>query len=158
MTNKKIDFRLVLMIILTSISFFSYGKNSTKAFSPLNPLSYEEAIEIFRKKHKDEVYRCAYIPADKNYEKKQETPIAVEIDDFLYINLNKKILELHRIESNEDSAVYINEKNNIEAKYIISKRYNISEYGESDDRNVKFWIKTADNNIFIKAFGNRCGI
>lgn len=125
----------------------------------LQTLSYAEALQAYRHADRDENYRCIHQIADDQYKASSAAkPIAIVIDDALYLKLDGRLLELAQTDSDEKTAHFMSDTANVEAGYSIIKQFNFSEYNESDDRHVDFWVKTPSGKRQLKTFGNRCGI
>ncbi|MEO4049111.1 hypothetical protein AAFN46_18755 [Pseudomonas sp. CAU 1711] len=125
----------------------------------LEALSYEEALQAYHHAGRDEIYRCIHQIANDHYEATATAkPIAIVIDDVLYLKLSGKLIELIQTEADEKSARFASEVTTAQAGYSIIKQFNFSEYRESDDRHVDFWVETPSGKQQLKTFGNRCGI
>ncbi|MNZ83584.1 hypothetical protein D3C78_1023170 [compost metagenome] len=143
------------MLLLLLCIHAQTGCASTK----LDNLTYEEAVEIYRAASHFENYRCIHLAADDNYQPiKAAKPIAIEIDEVLYLKIDGRVHELTRTTVSETEASYVNSTDKLEAGYSIVRRFNYSEYGESDDRHVNLWVKTPDKKKAFKTFGDRCGL
>lgn len=122
-------------------------------------LSYNEALQAYHGAGRDETYRCIHQAADGHYKTSPDAkPVAIVIDDVLYLKRNGRLLELQQVEISEKAARYTTSDNQTEAGYSIIDQFNFSEYNESDDRNVELWVKTPAGTQHMKTFGNRCGI
>lgn len=125
----------------------------------LESLTYEEAIEAYRATGRFENYRCIHLLADDNYKPiKTAQPIAIEIDEVLYLKSDGRLHELPQVTANAAEASYGTGTEDLEAGYSIIRRFNPSEYGESDDRHVNLWVKTPGGKQTFKTFGDRCGL
>lgn len=146
---------LPLLLMCSACSAKQQMENSFQ----LQTLSYTEALLAYRNADRDENYRCIHQIANDQYKANSAAkPIAIVIDDALYLKLDGRLLELEQTESNEKTAHFISNTANVEAGYSIIKQFNFSEYNESDDRHVDFWVKTPSGKQQLKTFGNRCGI
>ncbi|MDA8486837.1 hypothetical protein NNO07_27580 [Pseudomonas resinovorans] len=150
-----------LNALLSSLSFVLLGSAcSTQGNSPqLGTLSYEEALQAYHGSGRDEIYRCIHELANDQYQVVPPAkPIAIVIDDVLYLKLAGTLTELTQIRLDEKSASFADASTATEAGYTIVKQFNFSEYRESDDRYVDFWINTPTWKQQLRTFGNRCGI
>lgn len=146
---------------LLSLPFVLFGSacSAQGHSSQLETLSYEEALQAYHGGGRDEIYRCIHELADDQYQVAiPAKPIAIVIDDVLYLKLAGKLTELTQIRLNEKSAAFLDASTTTEAGYTVVKQFNFSEYRESDDRYVDFWIKTPTRKQQLRTFGNRCGI
>ncbi|MDX3773222.1 hypothetical protein QE250_03740 [Chromatiaceae bacterium AAb-1] len=142
-------------IILSVISAFCYVANSA-AFE-LEPVSYEQAVKIYRDNGGVENYRCTLLPADEQYYVAGNTqPVAVEIDELLFIKLQGKIYQLPQRQISGVRTDYALEE--LSATLIIAKQFNQSEYGESDDRHVELTVENATQKRVYSTFGTACGL
>lgn len=122
-------------------------------------LSYNEALQAYHSAGRGETYRCIHQTADDHYKTSPDAkPVAIVIDDVLYLKRNGRLLELKQVEISEKTARYTTSDSQTEAGYSIIDQFNFSEYNESDDRNVELWVKTPAGTQHMKTFGNRCGI
>lgn len=147
--------------LLASLSFIllSSACSAQGATPQLEALSYEEALQAYRHAGRDENYRCIHQIANDHYEATATTkPIAIVIDDALYLKLDGKLIELSQTEADEKSARFASEATTAQAGYSIIKQFNFSEYRESDDRHVDLWVETPFGKQQLKTFGSRCGI
>lgn len=125
----------------------------------LDTLSYEEALQAYRLAGRDETYRCVHKAANDQFQATGAAPtIAVVIDDVLYLKINGNLIELAQTEISEKSARFVGNSKGIQAGYTIIKQFNFSEYRESEDRYINFWIESASGKQHQIAFGERCGI
>lgn len=150
-----------LSALLSSLSFVLLGSAcSTQGTPPqLGTLSYEEALQAYHGGGRDELYRCIHELADDQYQVVPPAkPIAIVIDDVLYLKLDGKLTELTQIRLDEQSASFVDASTATKAGYTVVKQFNFSEYRESDDRYVDFWINTRTRKQQLRTFGNRCGI
>lgn len=147
--------KTIWMLLLLLCIHAQTGCASTK----LDSLTYEEAVGTYRAASRFENYRCIHLAADDNYQPiKTAKPIAIEIDEVLYLKSDGRVHELTRTAVSETEASYTNSTGELEAGYSIVRRFNYSEYGESDDRHVNLWINTPDGKQTFKTFGDRCGL
>ena len=147
--------------LLASLPFILLcGACSAQGVTPqLAALSYEEALQAYHHAGRDETYRCIHQIANEHYEATATSKsIAIVIDDVLYLKLDGKLIELIQTEADEKSARFASETTTVQAGYSIIKQFNFSEYRESDDRHVNFWVETPSGMQKLKTFGNRCGI
>lgn len=148
-----------LRILSTLLLLLCIQVQAGCASSRLDDLTYEEAVEAYRATSRFENYRCIHLMADGDYRPVEAAkPIAIEIDDVLYLKLDGRLYELAQTAMDETEANYGASTGELEAGYTIIRQFNHSEYGESDDRHVDFWVKTPDGKQSFKTFGNRCGV
>ncbi|WP_458378813.1 hypothetical protein [Pseudomonas chlororaphis] len=118
-------------------------------------LLYEEALQKFNEAHEDENYRCQYSLASTG----ENAPlVAVEIEDFLYLKLGGSIIELKSGERGEDFGNYGSESEGVKFSYKVLRKYNVSEYQESDDRDVEVEFSYRGKSEVLKMYGFGCGI
>lgn len=123
----------------------------------LSPITYKEALSAYRATGGLENYRCALLPADKFYAPlKNAAPIAVELDDQLFIKVDGKAMQLGLAISDEMSSFY--SSRDLAVTLIKQWQSDFSEYHESDNRQVDIAVKSASGEITYKAFGEACGI
>lgn len=147
--------------LLASLPFVLLGSacSAREASPQLEALSYEEALQAYHHAGRDESYRCIHQIANDQYEATATAkPIAIAIDDVLYLKLDGKLIELTQTEADEKSARFASEATATQAGYSIIKQFNFSEYRESDDRQVDLWVETSFGKQQLKTFGGRCGI
>lgn len=145
--------------LLASLPFVLFGSacSAREASPQLEALSYEEALQAYHHAGRDESYRCIHQIANDQYKAAATAkPIAIVIDDVLYLKLDGKLITLNQTEADEKSARFASEAT--QAGYSIIKQFNFSEYRESDDRHVDFWVETSFGKQQLKTFGSRCGI
>lgn len=153
---------IALLAYLSMLFLFSactVQPHKEKLSLQLQNLIYADALQAYRSTARNENYRCTHQLADDNYTASAYAKfVAVEIDDVLYVKHNHLLVELEQTQLNENSAHYENTIKQIEAGYLIIKRFNYSEYNESNDRHVDLWIKTPKGTQHMKTFGYRCGV
>jgi hypothetical protein len=123
----------------------------------LEPITYQEAVELHRQAGGDENYRCALVPADQNYRPlKNSQPIAVEIDEVLFIKSAGAIQQLQQQELTDSGTSYKHQ--DMSAQLSIISRFNPTEYGESEDRHVDLTFTAAGETKTYRTFGEACGL
>ena len=123
----------------------------------LEPITYQEAVSQYQEGGGIENYRCVLVPVDGQYRALGEAkPIAVEIDDVLFVKLGGFVLELQQRHINETRTLYAFE--GMSARLATVSQFNQSEYNESDDRYVDFTFQSAGRTVFYKTFGTACGL
>lgn len=123
----------------------------------LEPITYQEAVSQYQEGGGIEDYRCVLVPVDGQYRTLGEAkPIAVEIDDVLFVKLDGLVLELQQRDINETRTLYAFE--GMSARLATVNQFNQSEYNESDDRYVDVTFQSAGQTVFYKTFGTACGL
>ncbi|WXL25721.1 hypothetical protein WG219_20890 [Ectopseudomonas mendocina] len=123
----------------------------------LSPITYKEALSAYRATGGLENYRCALLPADKFYAPLENAePIAVELDDQLFIKLDGNPMQIGMASADEMSSVYSSK--DLTVTLIKQWQSDFSEYHESDNRQVDIAVKAASEEKTYKAFGEACGI
>ncbi|MDH1263845.1 hypothetical protein [Pseudomonas sp. GD03944] len=123
----------------------------------LEPITYQEAVSQYQEGGGIENYRCVLVPVDGQYRTLGEAkPIAVEIDNVLFVKLDGFALELQQRDINETRTLYAFE--GMSARLATVNQFNQSEYNESDDRYVDFTFQSAGQTVFYKTFGTACGL
>lgn len=123
----------------------------------LEPITYQEAVTQYQEGGGIENYRCALVPADEEFQPLNAAlPIAVEIDEVLFVKIAGTVRELQRTDMNEARTAYAFE--GMSATLTTVSQFNHSEYGESDDRYVDLAFKSAGKTETYKTFGAACGL
>lgn len=123
----------------------------------LEPLTYQEAVTQYQEGGGIENYRCALVPADEQYQAKADAqPIAVEIDEVLFVKIDGFVHELQQREIDETHTAYAFE--GMSATLTTVSQFNPSEYNESDDRHVDLAFESAGQTATYKTFGAACGL
>ncbi|BAV78199.1 hypothetical protein PCAU_5990 [Pseudomonas chlororaphis subsp. aurantiaca] len=139
-------------LLFMSGAAYAEENNISKGF---DAITYEEALEKFNEKHSDENYRCQYSLSGVN----ENSPLtAVEIEDFIYLKKNGSIIELAGKDRDENAGSYSSRDGVLNMSYKVLKKYNFSEYQESDDRDVEFKFSYQGKVEVVKMHGIRCGI
>ena len=123
----------------------------------LEPITYQEAVSQYQEGGGVENYRCALVPADEQYQALDDAqPIAVEIDEVLFVKMKGFVHVLQQREIDETHAAYAFE--NLSATLTTVSRFNQSEYNESDDRHVELAFESSGQITTYKTFGAACGL
>ncbi len=123
----------------------------------LEPITYQEAVTQYQEGGGIENYRCALVPADEQYQALRDAqPIAVEIDEVLFVKIAGTVQELQQTDISETRTSYVYE--DMSATLTTVRQFNHSEYGESDDRHVDLTFKSAGETETYKTFGAACGL
>jgi len=123
----------------------------------LEPITYQEAATQYQEGGSIENYRCALVPADEQYQALDDAqPIAVEIDEVLFVKVDGFVHELQQREINETLTAYALE--DMSAALTTVSQFNQSEYNESDDRHVDLIFESAGQTATYKTFGAACGL
>lgn len=123
----------------------------------LEPITYEEAVTQYQEGGGIENYRCALVPADEQYKTLDDSqPIAVEIDEVLFVKIDGFVHELQQREIDETRTAYAFEDMSATLTTII--QFNQSEYNESDDRHVDLSVESGGQTATYKTFGAACGL
>jgi hypothetical protein len=123
----------------------------------LEPITYQEAVTQYQEGGGIENYRCALVPADEQYQALNDAqPIAVEIDEVLFVKIDGFVHELQQREIDETRTAYAFE--GMSATLTTVSQFNQSEYNESDDRHVDLTFESASQTATYKTFGAACGL
>lgn len=123
----------------------------------LEPITYEEALTQYQEGGGIENYRCALVPADEQYRALPDAqPIAVEIDEVLFVKIDGSLQELQQTEITETRAAYAQAGMN--ATLTTLRQFNQTEYNESDDRHVDLAFEAGGKTETYKTFGAACGL
>lgn len=123
----------------------------------LEPITYQEAVTQYQEGGGIENYRCALVPADEQYQALRDAqPIAVEIDEVLFVKIAGTVQELQQTDISETRTSYAYE--DMSATLTTVRQFNHSEYGESDDRHVDLTFESAGETETYKTFGAACGL
>lgn len=123
----------------------------------LESITYQEALAQYQEKGGIENYRCVLFPTDKRYQALNTAqPIAIEIDEILFVKIDGAIHELQQSNIDETRTNYV--LNDMSATLITVSQFNYSEYKESDDRHVDLTFEFTGKTRNYKTFGARCGI
>ncbi|MGP0170280.1 hypothetical protein ACSVIJ_00205 [Pseudomonas sp. NCHU5208] len=123
----------------------------------LEPITYEEALTQYLEGGGIENYRCALLPADEQYRALPDAqPIAVEIDEVLFVKIDGSIQELQQTDITETRAAYA--RADMSATLTILRQFNQTEYNESDDRYVDLAFEAGGKTETYKTFGAACGL
>lgn len=123
----------------------------------LEPITYQEAVTQYQEGGGIENYRCALVPADDHYGALPDAqPIAVEIDEVLFVKIAGTVQELQQTDISETRTSYAYE--GMSATLTTVRQFNHSEYGESDDRHVDLAFESAGETETYKTFGAACGL
>ena len=101
------------------------------------------------------VSQCAYNLPGQEF---SDGALVVELDSSLYLKWQGALIELDQLSIGEDSAEYANRNHMIQLSYRIMRRFNFSEYQESDDREVDVRIDTPTGSRALQLIGKSCGI
>ncbi|AIC23036.1 hypothetical protein EY04_30235 [Pseudomonas chlororaphis] len=144
--------RALACSLFLSGAAYAEKNNISKGF---DVITYEEALEKFNEEHSGESYRCQYSLSGGN----ENSPLtAVEIEDFIYLKKNGSIIELSGKDRDENAGSYSSRDGELKMSYKVLKKYNFSEYQESDDRDVEFKFSYQGEVEVLKMHGIRCGI
>lgn len=123
----------------------------------LEPITYQEAVTQYQEGGGIENYRCALVPANEQYQALRDAqPIAVEIDEVLFVKIAGTVQELQQTDISETRTSYAYE--DMSATLTTVRQFNHSEYGESDDRHVDLTFESAGETETYKTFGAACGL
>lgn len=123
----------------------------------LEPITYQEAVSRYQETGGIENYRCALVAADDQYRAIRDAqPIAVEIDEVLFIKTAGTVQELQQTDITETRTAYA--ADGMTATLTMVRQFNFSEYNESDDRNVDLVIEVEGKTEIYKTFGAACGL
>jgi hypothetical protein len=141
----------------TLVLFLSFGYLAGCKAVELEPITYQEAVTQYQEAGGVENYRCSLVPTDEQYQTRSDArPIAVEIDDRLFIKLDGVIHELQQNDIDENFTAY--SFKDMSATLTTVSQFNYSEYNESDDRHVDLAFKYAGKNELYRTFGTACGL
>ncbi|MGE7958760.1 hypothetical protein ACQKQA_19605 [Pseudomonas sp. NPDC089530] len=144
--------RALACLLLLSGAVCAEKNNISKGF---DVITYEEALEKFNEEHSDENYRCQYSLSGAN----ENSPLTVvEIENFIYLKKNGSIIELVGKDRGVNTGSYSSRDGELKILYKVLKKYNFSEYQESDDRDVKVKFIYQGQVEVVKMYGIRCGI
>lgn len=148
-------FRYFLAATCSAIPAFVFATSSSVL--ELDAISYEEALYLYQEQGGIENYRCTLQPADAEYRVTEHSlPIAVEIDDWLFVRLAGVIHSLPQQHIIDSEALYGSDE--LSAKLVVKQQFNHSEYGESDDRFVELTMINAAGEHIFRTVGAACGI
>lgn len=123
----------------------------------LEAITYQEALTRYQETGGIENYRCALVPADDHYRAIHDArPIAVEIDEILFVKTAGTVQELQQTDMSETHTLYA--ADGMTATLIIVRQFNHSEYNESDDRHVDLAFEMDGETVIYKTFGAACGL
>lgn len=124
---------------------------------PLEPITYQEAATRYQEGGGIENYRCALAPADEQYHALRDAqPIAVEIDEVLFVKLDGTVQALQQTDITETRTAYAHD--DMAATLTTVSQFNHSEYNESDDRHVDLVFEADGKTETYKTFGAACGL
>nr|WP_298117314.1 hypothetical protein [uncultured Pseudomonas sp.] len=127
-----------------------------KASIPLEIFNFKEATAHHRSLHNEGfISQCAYNLWG------QESPdgaLVVELDSSLYLKWQGALIEFDQLSIGENAAEYANHDHMLQLSYRITRRFNFSEYRESDDREVDMRIDTPSGGHALELIGRSCGI
>lgn len=125
------------------------------AFASLETFDFKEATARHLSLHNGFVSQCAYnLPGQES----SDGALVIELDSSLYLKWQGALIELDQLSIGEDSAEYANSNHMLQLGYRIMRRFNFSEYRESDDREVDIRIDTPTGNHALQLIGRSCGI
>lgn len=123
----------------------------------LEPITYQEAVTQYQEGGGIENYRCALVPADEQYQALRDAqPIAVEIDEVLFVKIAGGVQELQQTDISETRTAYAHA--DMSATLTTVRQFNHSEYNESDDRHVDLALESGGKTETYKTFGAACGL
>lgn len=150
--------RILLWISLV----FSFAPCLAASFAVVAPkgvqtLTLAEALAAYHESGETEAFQCVHVPVGKNNKPlKGAKPVAVELDEKIYLRIDGKLLGLDRVSSNEKLSSYSDRTAQVDI--LTLKVTNESEYGESADRLMRLEIFSGGKRYSIKTFGAACGI
>lgn len=144
--------RTLACLLFLSGAACAEKNNISKGF---DVITYEEALEKFNEEHSDENYRCQYSLFGVS---ENSSLTAVEIEDFIYLKKNGSIIELVGKDRDENAGSYSSRDGGLKISYKVLKKYNFSEYQESDDRDVEIKFTYQGKVEVVKMYGIRCGV
>lgn len=123
---------------------------------PMEIIDFREATEFHLNLHSEGfVYQCAYnLPSQES----PERALVVELDNSLYLKWQGQLIKLDQLSISESAVEYANPDNMIKLSYRVTRRFNFSEYRESDDREVNMRIDTPTSSKTLSLTGRGCGI
>ncbi|WP_143492585.1 hypothetical protein [Pseudomonas chlororaphis] len=152
-----IDFSKLMVVCVLACSLFLSGTARAEKNiidNGFEIITYEEALGRFYEKHSDENYRCQYSLLGVS----ENSPLtAVEIENYFYLKKNGNIIELVGKGRDENTGNYSTRDGELKISYKVLRKYNFSEYQESDDRDVEFRFSYQDRVEVVKMYGIRCG-
>lgn len=123
----------------------------------LESITYQEAVTQYQEGGGIDNYRCALVPTDEQYQALPDAqPIAVEIDDVLFVKIAGAVRELQQTDITETRTTYAH--THMSATLTTVRQFNQSEYNESDDRHVDFAFEAGGKTETYKTFGVACGL
>ena len=123
----------------------------------LKAITYQEAITQYQQGGGIENYRCVLVPADEKYQPLPDAqPIAVEVDDVLFVKIAGSVQKLQQTGISETHTTYAHADMN--ATLTTVRQFNYSEYYESDDRHVDLAFEMSEKTETYKTFGAACGL
>ncbi|MCQ4317980.1 hypothetical protein EA797_19895 [Stutzerimonas zhaodongensis] len=123
----------------------------------LEPITYQEALTRYQETGGIENYRCALVPADDHYRAIRDAlPIAVEIDEMLFVKTAGTVQQLQQTDMSETHTGYA--ADGMTATLTIVRQFNYSEYNESGDRHVDLAFVLQGKTAIHKTFGAACGL
>lgn len=123
----------------------------------LEPITYQEAVTQYQEGGGIENYRCALVPADERYQALHDAqPIAVEIDDALFVKIAGAVRELRQTDITETRTAYTH--THMSATLTTVRQFNQSEFNESDDRHVELTLEADGKTETYRTFGAACGL
>lgn len=135
----------------------SFGYLASCAALELEPITYREAVTQYQESGGIENYRCALVPADEQYQALRDTqPIAVEIDEVLFIKIAGAMQELQQTDISETRTAYAYA--DMSATLTTIRQFNHSEYNESGDRHVDLAFESGGKTHTYRTFGAACGL
>lgn len=141
--------------ICSAMPVFAFAASSSAL--ELEAISYEEALYLYQEQGGIENYRCTLQPADAEYHVTEHSlPIAVEIDEWLFVRLAGVIHSLPQQHIIDSETLYSSDE--LSAKLVVKQQLNHSEYGESDDRFVELTMTNASGKHIFQTVGTACGI
>ena len=148
-------FRYFLAAICSAMPVFAFAASSSAL--ELEAISYEEALYLYQEQGGIENYRCTLQPADAEYRVTEHSlPIAVEIDEWLFVKLAGVIHLLPQQHIIDSEVLY--GADGLSAKLVVKQKFNLSEYGESDDRFVELTMSNASGEYTFRTVGTACGL
>lgn len=123
----------------------------------LEAITYQEAVTQYQEGGGIENYRCALVPANEQYQALHDAkPIAIEIDDVLFVKIAGSVQELQQSDISETRTAYTHAE--MSATLTTVRQFNYSEYNESDDRHVDLTFEAGGKAQTYKTFGAACGL
>lgn len=135
----------------------SFGYLAGCSALELEAITYQEAVTQYQEGGGIENYRCVLVPADEQYQALPNAkPIAIEIDDVLFVKIAGSVQELQKTDISETRTAYAH--TDMSATLTTVRQFNYSEYNESDDRHVELAFKVSGKTETYKTFGAACGL